>query len=91
MPVAEQDDLVAAPHAAAAGPEVEGHVVHAHRPHEGEAAAADDAVGVVGQPAPPPVPVPDRDGGEHRVARGDEPAPVAGALARPGSGLTSAT
>ena len=63
--------------------EVDGDVVHRDGAHQRHAAAVDEHVGVVGEPAPDAVAVADRDGAEPRLALGHEAAAVAGALPRP--------
>ena len=64
------------------GPQVDDDVVHAHRPHLGVAPPSDQGVGVVGQRPAPAVAVADRQHAERRVALGDEPPSIAGALPR---------
>ena len=59
-------------------------------PTSGDAAAADEDSALFVSAAPHAVAVADRDRGEPRVALGDEPPPVARALARRAR-LTSAT
>ena len=60
------------------GPSVDRHVVHAHRADQRVAAAADQHVAVVGEPAPPAVAVADRHGRDPGRLR----APSSGARSR---------